>query len=93
MDYNSLITLNYNVEEAFLKVLAEKGNNSLSREDFLKIIALFSSHFVDAMNRHSPELINIKEIYREHYENALKFWSKQPKGKYPDLMPEHKGEA
>ena len=92
MDYNSLIALNYQVEEAFLKTLAEKGS-SLTRDEFLKLIALFSSHFVDAMQKESSELINIKEIYKKHYENALEFWEDQPKGKYPNLMPDNKGEA
>lgn len=92
MDYNSLITLNYHIEEAFLKTLAEKGG-SLSRDEFLKLIALFSSHFVDVMQKDSPEMIDIKKIYKEHYENALKFWNKQPKGIYPVFVPENKGEA
>ena len=83
MDYNSLIALNYHVEEAFLKTLAENGR-SLTRDEFLKLIALFSSHFVDVMQKESSKLINIKDIYIEHYENALKFWDKQPKGTYPD---------
>lgn len=92
MNYNSLIALNYQVEEAFLKTLSKKGI-SLSRDEFLKLIALFSSHFVDVMQRDSPEMIDIKEIYKEHYKNALKFWEKQPIGKYPDFMPENTGEA
>ena len=92
MDNNSLIALNYDVEEAFLKTLAEKGN-SLSRDEFLKLIALFSSHFVDVMQKDSPEMIDIKKIYKEHYGNALKFWDKQPKGKYPDFVPEKMGKA
>lgn len=92
MDYNSIIALNYHVEEAFLKTLAENGR-SLTRDEFLKLIALFSSHFVDAMQKESPEMIDIMEIYKEHYENALKFWEKQPKGKYPDFMPENNREV
>ena len=93
MDYNSLIALNYHVEEAFLKTQAEKGNNSLSREEFLKRIALFSSHFVDVIQRDSPELVDIKGIYKEYYQNALEFWEKQPKEKYPEFIPENTGEA
>lgn len=92
MDYNSLIALNYQVEEAFLKTLAERGN-SLTRDEFLKLIALFSSHFVDVMQKDSPEMIDIKKIYKEHYENALKFWDKQPKGKYSDLLPDNREES
>ncbi len=92
MDKNSLIALNYDVEEAFLKTLAEKGN-SLTRDEFLKLIALFSSHFVDVMQKDSPEMVDIKGIYNEYYQNALEFWEDQPKGKYPEFIPENTGKA
>lgn len=92
LDYNTLVTLNFQIEEAFLKCIAE-SEVEMNREDFLKLIALFSSHFVDAMQKNAPEVVNIKALYKDLYNKALDFWQEQPINEYPELLPEVIGEA
>ena len=60
MDYNSLMKLNYQIEEAFLSSIAESGVE-LTRDDFLNLIATFSAHFVDSMQKMAPKEVNVKK--------------------------------
>ena len=84
--------LNYQKEEAFLSCIAESGEE-LTRDNFINLIATFSAHFVDSMQKHAPKDVSIKQIYNSYFKSALEFWKEQPRAKYPDLMPSNIGKA